>query len=100
MTVNEKLPLAAHIEDTATVQKNLATLITEALNLGIAPTDIHPEEPLYGEGLGLDSIDILEVALIVSKEYGIELKADSAENHQIFSSLKSLTEFVVAQRTK
>ena len=94
------MALAIQVEDTATVQRKLAVLITEALNLGIEPAAIGPDEPLYGEGLGLDSIDILEVALVVSKEYGIELKADSEENHLIFSSLRALSEFVVTQRTK
>ena len=85
--------------DVAVVRRELATLITQALNLQVAPEDIDPVAPLYGEGLGLDSIDILEVALVISKEYGIELRADSAENHVIFSSLNALAEFVVAQRT-
>ena len=49
---------------------------------------------------GLDSIDILEVALIVSKQYGIQLRADSQENQQIFRSLRHLAEYIAAQRTK
>jgi acyl carrier protein len=81
------------------VRHELATLITQALNLDIAPGDIDPAAPLYGEGLGLDSIDILEVALVVSKQYGIHLKADSEENHVVFSSLNALVEFVAAKRT-
>ena len=64
------------------------------------PQDIDPEAPLYGEGLGLDSIDILEVALIVSKKYGVQLRADSQENHKIFRSLRHLAEYIAAQRTK
>jgi acyl carrier protein len=55
---------------------------------------------LYGEGLGLDSIDILEVALIVSKQYGIQLRADASENQQIFRSLRHLAEHIAAHRTK
>jgi acyl carrier protein len=84
----------------ATVRLELATLITRALNLEVAPADIDPAAPLYRDGLGLDSIDILEVALVISKEYGIQLKADSEENHVIFSSLNALSEFVAGQRTK
>ncbi len=87
-------------EGAAGVQRELATLITQALNLGIAPADIDPDGSLYGDGLGLDSIDILEIALVVSKQYGVELKADGDENHVIFSSLRALSEFVAAQRTK
>ena len=84
----------------AAVRDELAALITAALNLDVAPADIDPAAPLYGDGLGLDSIDVLEVALVISKQYGIQLKADSDENHVIFSSLNALSEFVAAQRTK
>ena len=82
------------------LQRELATLLVQALNLEVLPLDIDPEAPLYGEGLGLDSIDILEVALIVSKQYGIHLRADSQENQQIFRSLRHLAEYIAAQRTK
>src|SRR5277367_1270270 len=58
------------------LQREIATLLVRALNLEVEPQDIDPEAALYGEGLGLDSIDILEVALIVSKQYGIHLRAD------------------------
>ena len=85
--------------DVATVRDELAGLITLALNLEVAPADIDPAAALYGEGLGLDSIDILEVALVVSKQYGIHMKADSEANRVVFSSLNALAEFVVAQRT-
>src|ERR1700710_1504278 len=72
------------------LQREIATLFVQALNLEVAPEDIDPDAPLYGEGLGLDSIDILEVALIVSKQYGVQLRADSQENQQIFRSLRHL----------
>lgn len=91
---------AARQADAAEIRLELATLITQALNLDVPPADIDPEAPLYGEGLGLDSIDILEIALVVSKAYGIQLKAESAENHRVFRSLNSLAGYVVAQRTK
>ena len=55
---------------------------------------------MYGAGLGLDSIDILEIALIVSKQYGIQLRADDQENAQIFRSLRHFAQYVAAQRTK
>ncbi|MEO8308485.1 MAG: phosphopantetheine-binding protein [Pseudomonadota bacterium] len=90
-------PIAPEV---AAISRNLANLITQALNLDIAPESIDPEASIYGEGLGLDSIDILEIALIISKEYGIELKADSEENQVIFSSLNALSRFVAAKRTK
>jgi acyl carrier protein len=85
--------------EVAAIRRELAALIAQALNLNVAADAIDPAAPLYGEGLGLDSIDILEVALVVSKQYGIHLKADSEENHLVFSSLNALAEFVAAQRT-
>src|SRR5207249_11939530 len=70
------------------------------LNLDVAPADIDPAQPLYGEGLGLDSIDILEIALVVSKRYGVQLRADGEENESIFSSLRQLADYITAHRTK
>jgi acyl carrier protein len=78
----------------------VAGLIVEALNLDVAPGSIDPDTPLYGEGLGLDSIDILEIALVVSKRYGVQLRADSAENGEIFGSLRRLVEYIGAHRTR
>jgi len=86
--------------DNAALELEIASLLVKALNLDVAPADIPPDQPLYGKGLGLDSIDILEVALVVSKKYGLQLRADSENNHQIFSSLGSLAEYVAAKRTK
>jgi acyl carrier protein len=82
------------------LQRELAGLFVQALNLEVLPQHIDPDARLYGEGLGLDSIDILEVALLVSKQYGIQLRADSQENQQIFRSLKALAEYIAAHRTK
>lgn len=82
------------------LQKEVAGLIVSALNLDINPDDIQPDAPLYGEGLGLDSIDILEVALVVSKHFGYQLRADNADNVRIFSSLANLARHIVANRTK
>jgi acyl carrier protein len=82
------------------LQLELAALFVQALNLEIAAKDIDPDAALYGEGLGLDSIDILEVALIVSKKYGVQLRADSQENHKIFRSLSHLAEYIAQRRTK
>lgn len=82
------------------LQNEVADLIVSALNLDIRPGEIQPDAPLYGEGLGLDSIDILEVALVVSKHFGFQLRADNADNISIFSSLASLTRHIAANRTK
>ena len=84
----------------AALTAEVAALIVEALNLDVAPADIDPGAPLYGEGLGLDSIDILEIALVVSKQYGVQLRADSEENERIFGSLRQLVEYIIAHRTK
>jgi len=78
----------------------VAGLIVAALNLDTAPAEIAAEAPLYGEGLGLDSIDILEIALVVSKRYGVQLRADSQENQSIFASLRHLCGYIAAHRTK
>jgi acyl carrier protein len=84
----------------AALVREVAGLIVEALNLEVAPADIDPDKPLYGEGLGLDSIDILEIALVVSKQYGVQLRADGEENERIFGSLRQLTDYITAHRTK
>src|SRR5215468_4167464 len=86
--------------DADTLTAEIAGLIVQALNLEVAPAQIAPDQPLYGEGLGLDSIDILEIALVVSKKYGVQLRADSGENTRIFGSLRALVEYIIAHRTK
>jgi acyl carrier protein len=80
------------------LQSEVAALLVEALNLDIAPDTIDPEAPLYGEGLGLDSIDILEVALVVSQRYGFQMRSDDEDNVRIFKSLASLAEHIGAHR--
>ena len=81
------------------LQREVAVLLVEALNLDISPDSIDPQAPLYGEGLGLDSIDILEVALVVSKRYGFQLRSDDEDNVRIFTSLASLVEHIAGHRT-
>ena len=76
----------------------LAGLVVSALNLEVAAAEIDPDAPLYKEGLGLDSIDILEVALAVSKAFGVKLHADDKNNHAIFSSLRSLNDYIQQHR--
>jgi acyl carrier protein len=81
-------------------EKELAQLIVTALNLEVKAEEIDPEAPLYGEGLGLDSIDILELSLAISKTYGVQLKSDDADNGKIFSSLRSLNQHIQQHRSK
>jgi len=78
----------------------LAQLLVAVLNLEIDPTEIDPIAPLYGTGLGLDSIDILEIALAISKTYGVRLRADDENNRKFFSSLRSLNDYVQQHRAK
>ncbi|HUS24309.1 MAG TPA: phosphopantetheine-binding protein [Candidatus Binatia bacterium] len=83
-------------------EKEMAELIVTALNIEHVTADkIAPGAPLFGshtDGLGLDSIDALEIALAVSERYGVQLRADDANNKQVFSSLGSLTDFVHRQK--
>ncbi len=81
------------------LEHELAVLLVQALNLEVAPAEIVPTAPLYGEGLGLDSIDILEVALEVSRKYGFQLRSDDERNQQIFESLRSLATHVAQNRS-
>ncbi len=85
-------------ESVVAQERELAELIVAALNLEIQVNEIEREAPLYREGLGLDSIDILEIALAVSKKYGFQLRSDDSDNIQIFSSLRSLNEHVQRHR--
>jgi acyl carrier protein len=80
-------------------ERDLAELIVTALNLeGVSPADIDPEAPLFKTGLGLDSIDALELALEISKRYGFQLRSDDENNVRIFSSLRSLAEHIERNR--
>ncbi|MGI9026123.1 MAG: phosphopantetheine-binding protein [Burkholderiaceae bacterium] len=86
--------------DNAPLERELAQLIVEALNLETRTEEITANAPLYGEGLGLDSIDILEIALVVSKKYGFQLRSDDENNVKIFQSLGSLAAHIATHRTK
>lgn len=78
----------------------VAELVVSALNLEVSAAEVAADDPLYGDGLGLDSIDILEIALVVSKHYGLQLRAGHEDNHAIFHSLRSLSDHIAAHRTK
>jgi acyl carrier protein len=82
-------------------EQALAELIVAAVNLeDVNPRAIDPDAPLFNEGLGLDSIDALELALEISKRYGVQLRADDAENHRIFTSLRALSTFIESRRER
>lgn len=81
-------------------EHELADLIVSSLNLENTSADaIAPEAPLFGGGLGLDSIDALELALAISKRYGFSLRSDNPDNKRIFSSLRELSAQVEKQRS-
>lgn len=94
------MPTQVTAETITALLPEIAELVVSALNLEIAAADIEPDAPLYGEGLGLDSIDILELALVISKRYGFQLRSDNEDNIRIFSSLRALAGHIAAQRTK
>ena len=98
-TAQSPVPAAGDASEQSPLENELAVLLVESLNLEVAPADIVPTAPLYGEGLGLDSIDILEVALEVSRKYGFQLRSDDENNHLIFQSLRTLATHVAAHRT-
>ena len=87
-------------QDQTAPEHALAVLIVQSLQLEVAATEIAPHERLFGEGLGLDSIDALELALAISRAYGFELRSDDERNKRIFADLRSLSAHVEAHRTK
>lgn len=101
---------STHEVDVRKLQREIAQLMVDSLNLEIAPEQIDPQAPLFGagstagadglaSGLGLDSIDLLEISLEVSKRYGLQLRADDEHNTQIFATLASLSHHIARHRT-
>lgn len=83
------------------LELEVARLIISTLNLeGMTPEDIDPEAPLFGDGLGLDSIDALELALAISNSYGFQLRSDDTENARIFASLRALSQHIEQRRSR
>ncbi|MDH3653419.1 MAG: phosphopantetheine-binding protein [Myxococcales bacterium] len=81
------------------IENRLKRLIVESLMLDdVVPEEIEDEAPLFVEGLGLDSIDALELALAVHKEFGVRTSAEDERNREIFFSVKSLSEFIRAEQ--
>ncbi|NIM27968.1 MAG: acyl carrier protein [Gammaproteobacteria bacterium] len=87
--------------DLSPLELELANTIVNALNLeDVRAEDIEPDEPLFRDGLGLDSIDALEIALAISLEYGFQIRSDDSDNSRIFASLRSLSQHVEENRVK
>ncbi|MFN5745549.1 MAG: phosphopantetheine-binding protein [Methylococcaceae bacterium] len=81
------------------LESEVALLMVDALNLELAPEAIDPAAPLYREGLGLDSIDLLELSVVIAKRYGFQIKSDDPDTNQIFSSLGALAATIERRRT-
>lgn len=83
------------MNDKTSFQLEVAHLIIEALELeDIEAADIGPSDPLFGEGLGLDSIDALEIALAIAQRYGVEMQAEDESTREAFASLETLCVFI------
>lgn len=81
-------------------ERELAQLIAEVTNLDVAAQEIDPAAALFGEGLGLDSIDLLEIALVVSQRYGVALRSDDPANREIFACLRNFSAYIDQHRKK
>jgi len=88
------------VASTEELQREVAELMVECLNLEVAAEQILADAPLYEDGLGLDSIDVLEIALVVSKRYGLQLRDDNVDNEHIFSSLRNLSDYIASKRIR
>ena len=83
----------------APFERELADMLVEVLHLEMSAGDIDADAPLYGDqGLGLDSIDILEIAVAISKKYGFKLRSDDPDNDRIFASLRALAAHIAERR--
>jgi len=100
--IREPLPKAAAMNTTQSpLERDVASMIVTTLNLEtVKPEQIDPAAPLFGAGLGLDSIDALELALEISKRYGFQLRSDDEDNRRIFASLANLSAHIEKNRAK
>ncbi len=86
--------------ESSLLERDVAGLIVQTLKLKVDPKTIQPEAALFGDGLGLDSIDALELSLAISQTYGYQLKSSDPEIKATFSSLRALTKAIETNRTK
>ena len=85
--------------DQPDIEAELKALIVEVLGLeDVKPADIDSQAAIFGTGLGLDSIDALELALAIGKKYGVKIKSDDERNREIFGSVRSLATFITRER--
>lgn len=93
--------MAVLVQPALALERELADLLVEVLHLEVAASDIDPGAPLFGDqGLGLDSIDILEIAVAISKKYGFKLRSDDPDNDRIFGSLRALASHIAERRPR
>ena len=88
------------MSDVTPLEAEVAKLIVQTLTLKIDPAQVQPKEPLFGDGLGLDSIDALELSLAITQSYGYQIRSDDPEAVTIFSSLRSLCQSIQRHRTR
>ena len=87
------------MSDTQNIEQEIARLIVDTLHLeDVTPEQITPEAPLFGEGLGLDSLDMLELSMAVEQQYGVALRSDDPEHIKLFASLRSLSQHIQQHR--
>ena len=87
------------MNDVLNHEQALAHLIVESLNLEeVSPDTIDPDARLFGEGLGLDSLDMLELSMAIEQKYGVKLRSDDPDNEKIFASLRSLSRHIQLHR--
>jgi acyl carrier protein len=100
MSASFQHPKVAPPAAQAPFEHEIAQLIAEVTNLDIAAQEIDPAAVLFGEGLGLDSIDLLEIALAVSQRYGVALRSDDPANREIFGCLRNFSAYIAQHRKK
>jgi len=98
--LHKKIFEVATVSSTIPLELEVARLLIETLNLEGAPGDIEPEAPLFYDGLGLDSIDALELSLAISQRYGVTISSDDEMNQSIFRSLRSLAAHIGRYRAR
>ena len=98
-TINKQKRKVRFIMDKDTLIKEIKELIITSLDLeDLTPADIETSAPLFGDGLGLDSIDALELGMALKSKYGIEFKSTKEENKEYFKSVESLTDFIIKNK--
>ena len=88
------------MKDSNKSELELAQIIIDTLNLDILISEVDRSTAIYGQGFGLDSIDILEISLAVSQRYGVKLRSDNENNTKIFESLGELSDYIQKNKTK